>query len=86
MIKHVETSELYKLFVQYIDMFDIIVLNIQSSRIGDWPSYVSSLQQMLPYLVAARRRNYVKSIIWFLDEIECFDNVNINADPQKSNS
>ena len=62
-----ESSVLNKYFVQYVVMIDVLLLNIQGERAGNWCDYITSLTEMLPYLVAAGRRNYVKSIAWFLE-------------------
>ena len=68
-----ESSIINKYFVQNVEMIDVLLLNIQSERVGSWCEYIASLTEMLPYLVAAGRRNYVKSIVWFLEERTKFD-------------
>ena len=43
--------------------------NVMAERCGDWELYLSSLQNMLPFLAGSGRNNYTKSIYWFLQEM-----------------
>ena len=60
-------------------MIDVLLLNIQSERVGSWGEYIASLTEMLPYLVAAGRRNYVKNIVRLLEERTKFDAITQNS-------
>jgi hypothetical protein len=44
-------SDLTRLWLTYIDMYDILLMNLHAERLGDWDKYISSLRLMLPYMV-----------------------------------
>ena len=63
-------SPLFTLWLQYINIIDILHLNIYAERTGCWESYVKSVRLMLPYMAAANRDKYTKLLRWLLDEFE----------------
>ena len=63
-------SPLFILWLQYINIIDILHSNIYAERTGCWESYVNSVRLMLPYMAAANRDKYTKLLRWLLDEFE----------------
>ena len=63
-------SSLFTLWLQYINIIDILHLNIYAERTGCWESYVKNVRLMLPYMAAANRDKYAKLLRWLLDEFE----------------
>ena len=59
-----------KLWLMYMKMVKILRLFLTSSRTGNWPLYIQSLHQMLPYLASASHNNYVKSLVLYLSKME----------------
>ena len=55
-----ENSDLYKLLVQYIDMYDLLLLNLHSERLGDWEGLKLSLRLMLPFFCDCRTTSVYK--------------------------
>ena len=51
-------------------MVQILRAFIRSVRIGNWPLYVQSLRDMLPYLAAAGHNNYTKSLAIFIPRMQ----------------
>ena len=62
-------SETNGLWLRYLEMVDILNSNVMAERCGDWELYLSSLQNMLPFLAGSGPNNYTKSIYWFLQEM-----------------
>ena len=60
-------------------MFDILMRNLFSERHGNWEEYLCSLEQMLPGLAATGRRNYTKSVYWFLQEMDNLDDYTLSV-------
>ena len=58
-----------KLWLQYMEMVQILRDFIRSARNGDWALYLHSLQEMLPFL-ASSGHNYTKSLVLFLAKME----------------
>ena len=50
------------LWLQYMEMIDIMRSFIRSERIGDWSVHLETLQAMLPYLAASGHNLYTKSL------------------------
>lgn len=64
-------SRTAKLWLQFMDMVDILKSHIRSERTGDWQLQITSLRSMLPYNAAAAHNSYTKCIyIIFLQEME----------------
>lgn len=62
-----------KLFFMYLDLYDAFLNNLHAERLGLWDDYVVSLQNLLPFLAAAGRRNYFKCITWYLNDLQSID-------------
>ena len=63
-------SPVNELFLQYLDMYDILLMNIHAERLGDWKRYLRSLELMLPYMAAAAHRPYTKTLVMFPHDME----------------
>ena len=72
-------SKTNQLYFQYLEMFDILMRNLFSERLGNWEEYLRSLEQMLPTLAATGRRCYTKSVYWFLKEMENLDDYTVSV-------
>ena len=58
-----------QLWLQYMDMIDILRTFLRSERTGDWRLHVHALHDMLPYLAAAGHNLYTKSIYVYLQRL-----------------
>ena len=54
------------LWLQYMDMVDILRLFIKAERTGNWRRHLQALSEMLPYLAAAGHNLYTKSVRLYL--------------------
>ena len=52
-----------KLWLQYMEMVQILRDFIRSARAGNWALYLHSLQEMLPFLASSGHNNYTKSLV-----------------------
>ena len=59
-----------KLWLLYLDMIAILQRFIKAERCGDWLLHLSTMRQMLPFLVATGHNNYTKSLQLYL---QCMD-------------
>ena len=50
-----------KLWIQYMDMTDLLRRFLRALRMGDFLLYLGTLQEMLPYFAACGHNNYAKS-------------------------
>ena len=62
-------STLNKLWILYIDMVDLLRMNLLAERTGNWDMYLHSLKSMLPFFAGTGHNNYTRSIYWFLQEM-----------------
>ena len=58
-----------QLWLQYMDMIEILRNFIRSECIGDWTIHLKTLCDMLPYLAAAGHNSYNKSIYVYLQRL-----------------
>lgn len=65
-LKEIATS---RLWLQYIEMVNILRQFLRAERTGDWDLHLQFLQEMLPYLAAAGHNLYTKSIHIYLQEM-----------------
>ncbi|KAG1678576.1 hypothetical protein GQR58_013380 [Nymphon striatum] len=65
-MKDLRTAQLW---LQYMDMIDILRTFIRSERTGDWRRHMHALHDMLPYLAAAGHNLYAKSIYVYLQRL-----------------
>ena len=54
------------LWLQYMDMVNILRLFIKAERTGNWRLHLQALSEMLPYLAAAGHNLYAKSVRLYL--------------------
>ncbi len=57
------------LWLQYLDMVDILCRFLKAERTGNWGLHLSSLCDMLPYLAAAGHNHYTKSVYLYLQKM-----------------
>ena len=58
-----------KLWVQYMDMIDILRLFITAERTGNWGLHLVACSQMLPYFASSGHNLYAKSTIIYLKQM-----------------
>jgi len=49
------------LWLQYMDMIDILRKHIRAERTGNWKLHLEAVSDMLPYMAATGHNNYTKS-------------------------
>ena len=57
-----------KLWLEYMEMVNIMRVFIRSERTGDWSLHLRTLQDMLPYLAASGHNLYTKSLYVYLKQ------------------
>ena len=62
-VKDLRTAQLW---LQYIDMIEILRNFIMSERIRDWTLHLQTSRDRLPYLAASGHNSYTKSIYVYL--------------------
>lgn len=58
------------LWLQYMNMIDILRTFIKAERTGNWFLHLQSLQEMLPYLAASGHFPYTKSVYIYLQQMQ----------------
>ena len=58
-----------RLWLQYLEMTDILNKFIASERMGDWIGHLNAMQEMLPYFAATGHNFYLKSGYVYLQEM-----------------
>ena len=58
-----------QLWLQYMDMVDILKRFVRAERIGNWHLHLRTPREMLPFLAAAGHSLYTKSIYIYLLQI-----------------
>jgi len=64
------------LWMQYMDMIDILKTFIRAERSGNWELHLYSLQAMLPYFAASGHNHYTKSVYIYLQIMNKLDETN----------
>ncbi|MCG8047094.1 MAG: hypothetical protein N0E48_15920, partial [Candidatus Thiodiazotropha endolucinida] len=64
------------LWIQYMEMIDILRTFITAERTGNWELSLHSLQQMLPYFAAAGHNLYLKSVYVYLQMMNRLQDTN----------
>lgn len=54
------------MWLQYMEMVDILRRFIKAERVGNWKLHLQTLRQMLPYLAASGHNLFVKSAYVYL--------------------
>jgi len=71
--KHAESAKISSrtsaLWVQYMDMLDILRKYIRAERTGNWALHLQAIQEMLPYLAASGHNLYAKSARVYLQQM-----------------
>ena len=57
----VKSSRTAMLWLQYMEMVDILRKYIRAERTGNWELHLQALSEMLPYMAASGHNNYTKS-------------------------
>ena len=60
-----------RLWLQYLEMTDILKKFIAAERMGDWTGHLNAMQEMLPYFAASGHNLYLKSGYVYLQEMAC---------------
>ena len=73
MKEHLKSSRTAKLWLQYMEMIDILrryILRryIRAERTGNWELHLQTLSEMLPFLAASGHNNYTKSVWIYLQQ------------------
>ena len=64
--KEMMTMRTAKLWVQYLNMVDILRRFLKAERTGNWKLHLQSVQEMLPYFAASGHTLYAKSAYVYL--------------------
>ena len=57
------------LWIQYLEMIDILRKFLRAERTGDWDLHLESVRYMLPYLASSGHNNYTKSLVLYLKDM-----------------
>ena len=63
------TSKNSKLWLQYMDMLDILRKFLKAERTGSWKLHLQTMNDMLPYLAASGHNLYTKSVYLYLQDM-----------------
>ena len=58
-----------KIWLQYMEMVNILHLFIKAERTGDWMLHLKSLQEMLPFFAASGHNLYAKSAYFYVQQM-----------------
>ena len=64
-----KSSRTATLWLQYMEMVDILRKYIRAERTGNWDLHLQALSEMLPYLAASGHNHYAKSILVYLQRM-----------------
>ena len=67
------------LWIQYMDMVDILRRFLTAERTGNWTLGLHSLHEMLPYFAAAGHSNYLKSAYFYIQSMQKLHESNIDV-------
>ena len=68
-----------KLWIQYMDMINIMKIFIKAERTGDWQLYLYSLEKMLPFFAASGHNLYLKSVYCHLQQMDTVENDHLTS-------
>jgi hypothetical protein len=68
-----------KLWIQYMDMINIMKIFIKAERMGDWQLYLYSLKKMLPFFAASGHSLYLKSVYCHLQQMDTLENDHLTS-------
>lgn len=55
---HEDTKGLFAFWVSYLDMVEVLLALLRSTRLGNWPMHLNAIRDMLPWCFAYNRINY----------------------------
>ena len=64
-----KSSRTAAMWIQYMDMLDILCKHIRAEYTGNWELYLQAVSEMLPYLAASGHNNYTKSALIYLHQM-----------------
>ena len=64
-----QSSRTASLWLQYLDMIDILRNFIRAQHVGNWELHLQSLSDMLPYLAASGHNHYTKCVWIYLQQM-----------------
>ncbi len=64
-----KSSRTSALWVQYMNMIDILRKFIRAERTGNWELHLQAIQDMLPYMAASGHNSYTKSAMLYLQQM-----------------
>lgn len=64
------TSRTSRLWLQYMEMLDILRRFIKGERTGNWNLHLHCMKEMLPYLAASGHSLYAKSVYIYLQQMQ----------------
>ena len=67
--ERLKSSRTAALWLQYMDMIDILRKFIRAERTGNWDLHLQALSEMLPFLAASGHNNYTKSVLYYLQQM-----------------
>lgn len=71
-----EKSRTAKLWIQYMEMIDILKKFIQAERTGNWDLHLQAVEAMLPYFAASNHFLYAKSARVYLQNMKQLETTN----------
>ena len=63
------SSKTAQLWLQYMDMINILRKYIRAERTGNWELHLQAVSEMLPYMTASGHNNYTKCIWIYLQQM-----------------
>ena len=67
--KDLKSSRTATLWLQYMDMVDIVRKYIRAERTGNWELHLQAVSEMLPYMAASGHNNYTRSALLYLQRM-----------------
>ncbi len=64
--KEAMTTRTARLWLQYMDMIDILRMFLKAERTGNWELHLQAVHDMLPYFAASGHTLYAKSAFIYL--------------------
>jgi len=71
-----QTSRTAQLWIQYMEMVELLRTFVKAERTGNWQLHFSTLKQMLPYFTAAGHNMYAKSVYLYLADMQKLSTTN----------
>ncbi|XP_031573294.1 zinc finger protein 177-like [Actinia tenebrosa] len=71
-----ERSRTAALWLQYMEMVDILRTFIKAERTANWELHLHAVSQMLPYLAASGHNHYLKSALLYLQSMSKLESEN----------